>query len=949
MRLLFILLLCTVGLAHATHNYAQKVTVTIKAQGQTVEEILKEIENQSEFDFFFNNKHVDLQRHVSVSAENSSLFHILDQIFEGTNVRYTVLDKKIVLSSEIEVPQQGVSLIRVTGIVKDVYGEPVIGATVTEKDRAGMGTITDIDGAFTLNNVSEGSTLIISYIGYASQELRADTRPLQIQLLEDTKTLEEVVVIGYGTIRKSDLTGAVVSVTSDDIKNYAVTNLETAIVGKLAGVYASTNSGQPGSGAAIRIRGIGTVNDNKPLYVVDGIFLDAINDLNPNDIDRIEVLKDASSTAIYGSRGANGVILITTKKGNAGDFTITLDSYIGTSSSIYMPKMSSSEQLYNFLRESYDNDNLTFPNGIKELYERGVNTDWWDVSTKPGFTQNYNLSVRGGSEKIKSALSLGYVGEDGFIKNTSYNRFTLHSYLEYKLSDRVSMGVNLNLSENKSRELRGFYEPIWQITSADPFSYVYNPAVEKTDPEYEYNKYAATEYSYTNNPLFLLETNNGYTKRMNTYGNVFANVKILEELNYNVQYSFNKPVSYSNNFDPKYSLTPTKLNIASLKYRNYNRVTTSQSNTLNTIWQQTLTYDKKIGADHSLNAVLGVTYENNSYNDIGGVKNTTPGNGEEYWVLDAATSMLSLTGIRRENAILSFLGRVNYTYANKYLATVSFRTDGSSRFSKSNRWGYFPSFSLGWRVSEEHFFQELDLSQISNLKIRLGWGQTGNQSIANNAAITTVGTTDSRIYILGDNLNQAYGLVNMGNSNIRWEVSEQTNLGIDAGLFDNKLQVTLDYYNKKTKDMLLQLTVPALAGYPNSPWTNAGSIQNTGFDFSANYQGQVSDLSYNIGVNFSTYKNKVISLGTGNEPIYYTGLKTAMTKTEVGQPVALFYGYKQEGIFQNQKEIDDYVNNSGELLQPLARPGDFKFADVNDDGKLYPARHGFVHRIEDRR
>jgi TonB-linked SusC/RagA family outer membrane protein len=935
MKLIIVCVLLGTNVLWAGSSYAQITSLDLNLSNVELEEVFDAIRRQSEFDFFYNNDQINTSVKVSVHMKNVGITKILDVVLPEM-YEYQIHDRYVLISKRKEItpapqPQQTKKEIR--GRVTDMSGEPIIGANIVEKGTVN-GVITDVDGNFTLL-VSGNATIYISYIGYIRQEVAINNRTnFSIILVEDSRNIEEVVVIGYGTMKKSDLTGAITSVTSDDIKNYAVTNFETAIVGKLAGVYASTNSGQPGSGAAIRIRGIGTVNDNKPLYVVDGMFLDAIDDLNPNDIDRIEVLKDASSTAIYGSRGANGVILITTKKGNVGDFTVTLDSYIGTSSSIYTPEMSNSEQLYNFLKESYSNDNLTFPSGIKELYERGVDTNWWDVSTKPGLTQNYNLSIRGGSEKIKSALSIGYVSEDGFIRNTSYYRYTLHSYLEYKLSDRISLGANLNISDNKSRQLRGFYEPIWQITSADPFSYVYNPNVEKSDSEYEYNKYAATEYSYTNNPLFLLETNNSYTKRANTYGNIFANIEILKDLNYNVQFSFNKPVSYSNNFDPKYSLTPTELNIAQLKYRSYNRVTTSQSNALNTIWQQTLTFDKKIRKSHNLNAVLGMTYENNLYQDIAGTKNTTPGNGEEYWVLDAATSMLNITGIRRENAILSYLGRVNYTYANKYLATVSFRADGSSRFSKNNRWGYFPSFSLGWRLNEESFFQNLNLPQISNLKIRFGWGQTGNQNIANNAAITTVGTTNGTIYVFGDSPNQAYGLVNMGNNNIRWEVSEQTNWGIDAGLFNNKLQLTLDYYNKKTKDMLLQLNVPSIAGYPNSPWTNAGSIQNTGFDFSATYKGQVDDFAYNVGLNFSTYKNKVISLGSGNEPIYYTGLKSAMTKTEVGKPVALFYGYKQEEIFQNQKEIDEYVNQSGELLQPLAKPGDFKFADVNGDGKL---------------
>jgi len=915
----------------AVETHAQITKITLNVENSSIKEVLKEIETQSDYTFFYNDLSIDMERKIRVNVKNEEIRDILKNILPGCSME--VDGKRIIIMPESTTAVQQDSK-RITGTVNDERGEPVIGANVVEKGTTN-GSITDVDGNFSLN-VKENTTLVISYIGYVPQELpiSKERTSVRVVLREEQQMLDDVVVIGYGTMKKSDLTGAIASVTSDDIKNFAVTNIETAMIGKLAGVYASTNSGQPGSGASIRIRGIGTVNDNNPLYVVNGIFMDDITDVNPNDIERMEILKDASSTAIYGSRGANGVVLITTKKGNAGEFKVTLDSYVGSSSSIYNPKMASSEQLYNFLIESYTNDGQSLPSGIKELYERGVNTDWWDVTTKPGLTHNHNLSIRGGSDRITSSLSVGYVSEDGFIKNTNYYRYTVQSYLEYKLSERISVGANLNLSESKNRSLRGFYEPIWQITSADPFSYVYNPNADINDPEYAYNKYAATEYSYTNNPLFLLETNNSYTKRSNTYGSVFANVKLLKDLNYNFQFSFNKPVSHSNNFDPKYSLEPTELNIAQLKYRNYNRVTTSQSNTLNTILQQTLTYDKKLGENHHINAMLGMTYEDNSYKDIAGSKNTTPGNGSEYWVLDAATSLLSLTGARTENSILSYLGRVNYTYGSKYLATVSFRSDGSSRFSEKNRWGYFPSFSLGWRLSEEAFFKSLNIPQISNIKVRFGWGQTGNQRIANNATITTIGTSNTSIYNFGGQSYQAYGPLNMGNSNVKWEVSEQTNVGLDAAFFDNKLQVTLDYYNKKTKDMLLQLPVPSLSGYPNEPWINAGRIDNKGFEFSATYQEQKGDFGYKIGLNLSTYKNEVVSLGSGNEPMYREGLKSAFTKTEVGQPVSMFYGYKQVGIFQNQREIDEYVNSSGELIQPLAKPGDFKFADTNNDGVL---------------
>lgn len=825
--------------------------------------------------------------------------------------------------------------ITVTGTVKsseDAAGLP--GVNVFIKG-TGAGTTTDVNGEYRLQVPASDAVLIFSFIGYTSKEVVVGSQStIDVTLDYDLQQLDEVVVIGYGTQKKSDLTGAISSLTNEDIKNQSVTNIQTALVGRVPGVYAATTSGQPGSGAMIRIRGFGTVNNNNPLYVVDGQFLDDINNLHPNDIDRIEILKDASATAIYGSRGANGVIVITTKKGTVGAPVISFDGYIGTTSSTFKPEIANRDQLYNFLKESYENDGLVFPQGIQKLYDRGVDTDWWDVTTRNGLTQNYNVSIRGGTEKLKSGFSLGYVEEDGFLKTTTYDRFTSNLNAEYAVSSRVTVGLNLNVVNSKDRGLENFSEPIWQIISADPFSYVYNPLTDETNPNYEYEKYAPTEWAYADNPLFLLESNNARNKKFNTYGNIYANVELLKGLTYRAQFNYNRSTADFMAFYPKFNQVPSDLNMGRLKQRNLNQLNVSESSGVNTMWQQTLDYNKTFNDVHNLSAVVGLTYENNVYESVSGSRTNFPSNDREYWVLSAGTAAPNISGAKSENSILSYLGRINYSYGDRYLATASFRADGSSRFAADKRWGYFPSFSVGWRLSNETFFKNMNIQQISDLKIRAGWGQTGNQSISNDAIITTINTAPQLIYTFGDINLPAYGPRSMGNRDIQWETSEQTNVGLDAGFLDNRLSLTVNYYIKKTKDMLLRVPVPSYTGYPNAPYTNAGSVENKGVEVSVNWQEERNDFSYSIGANASTYTNTVTQLGELNNPIFGTGFKSGLTKTEVGGPIARFYGYQWEGIFQNQAEIDAHKGAGDVLLQPLAKPGDFKFADVNHDGLL---------------
>lgn len=819
---------------------------------------------------------------------------------------------------------------RISGLVTDQNtGEALIGVSVVETGTSN-GTITDIDGKYSLSIASD--QVSFSYVGYESQTINVkQSQTINVKLASDNK-LDEVVVIGYGTQKKSDLTGSLASINSKDIKNYAVSNASELLSGKAAGVFVASSSGQPGSDAVIRVRGLGTVNDNNPLYVVDGQFMDNISTLNPSDIDHIEVLKDASACAIYGSKGSNGVILITTKGGVKGQTIISLDAYTGIKNSYKALKMMNSEQYYKFITEAYKND-AGFQNSMKEKftnqYNKGYDTDWWDAVTHTAFTQNYNLSVRTGTDKSRSAISLGYVDDQGSIITTNFKRLSLKLSQEYDLGKYITIGANINLAKIKKRD-SGAIPSFDFIQKADPFTPVISPLVDRSSENYKYNKYAPTEWSYDPNPVSMLELPNRYNDIFNTFGNVYAQVKLLKNLSYRVQYSFERYHDTFKDFRPIYSSTFSEDNLANKesKYSVETQLTNNSNVTFNTLAEQRLNYNTTIGK-HKLDVMVAMTYEKNKNESINAFKRNALGNEEIYQILDAQTAGDNVSGSKETSSMLSYLGRINYGYDDRYLATVNFRADGSSKFAKNNRWGYFPSLSLGWRVSNEKFFQKLNIDNtVSDLKLRVGWGQNGNQRIDTSAPLTLIGTNNEMQWYFGNGYSQGYVPTYVGNENIKWETSQQTNVGLDMGLFKNSLSLSMDFYVKKTSDMLLNMPIPSFGAFPNSPYFNAGNLKNTGFELVANYRNHIGkDFNYNVGLNMSTYKTKVTKLTSE----YLSG---SVSRTYVGGPIGRFWGYKQIGIFQNQAEIDSYVDKNGTKIQPNAQPGDFKFAKLGESGAL---------------
>ncbi|MCI1648921.1 MAG: TonB-dependent receptor [Bacteroides sp.] len=819
---------------------------------------------------------------------------------------------------------------RISGLVTDQNtGETLIGVSVVETG-TGNGTITDIDGKYSLSITSD--QVSFSYVGYEDQTINVkQSGTINVKLASDNK-LDEVVVIGYGTQKKSDLTGSLASINSKDIKNYAISNASELLSGKAAGVFVASSSGQPGSDAVIRVRGLGTVNDNNPLYVVDGQFMDNISTLNPSDIDHIEVLKDASACAIYGSKGSNGVILITTKGGVKGQTIISLDAYTGIKNSYKALKMMNSEQYYKFITEAYKND-ASFQNSMKEKftnqYNKGYDTDWWDAVTRTAFTQNYNVSVRTGTDKSRSSISLGYLDDEGALITTNFKRLSLKLSQEYDLGKYITIGTNINLAKIKKRD-SGAIPSFDFIQKADPFTPVISALVDPSSENYKYNKYAPTEWSYDPNPVSMLELPNRYNDIFNTFGNIYAQVKLLKNLSYRVQYSFERYHDTFKDFRPIYSSTFSEDNLANKesKYSVETQLTNNSNVTFNTLAEQRLNYNTTIGK-HKLDVMVAMTYEKNKNESINAFKRNALGNEEIYQILDAQTAGDNVSGSKETSSMLSYLGRINYGYDDRYLATVNFRADGSSKFAKSNRWGYFPSLSLGWRVSNEKFFQNLNINNtISDLKLRAGWGQNGNQRIDTSAPLTLIGTNKEMQWYFGNGYSQGYVPTYVGNENIKWETSQQTNIGLDMGLFRNSLSLSMDFYVKKTSDMLLNMPIPSFGAFPNSPYFNAGNLKNTGFELVANYRNHIGkDFNYNVGLNMSTYKTKVTKLTSE----YLSG---SVSRTYVGGPIGRFWGYKQIGIFQNQAEIDSYVDKNGTKIQPNAQPGDFKFAKLGESGAL---------------
>lgn len=847
--------------------------------------------------------------------------------------------------------------VNVSGVIKDATGETVIGASVMVKGTK-TGTVTDFDGKFHVE-CTPGATLVISYIGYQTQEVKA-ADGMNVVLQEAANDLNEVVVTGYTTQRKADLTGAISVVSVDDIAKQNENNPIKALQGRVPGMNISAD-GSPSGTATVRIRGIGTLNNNDPLYIVDGIPTKAgMHELNGNDIESIQVLKDAASASIYGSRAANGVIIITTKKGKEGKIKVDFDGSIAVSTYAHKMKVLNAKEYGQVMWQAYVNDGMDpNTNGLGYRYDWGYNaqgtpvlngismkkylddagttpaadTDWFDETTRTGVIQQYNVSVSNGSDKGSSFFSLGYYKNLGIIKTSDFNRFSARMNTEYKLLKNKMLTVGEHFTLNRTSEVQapgGFLQNVLQ----------FNPSL----PIYtEDGNYAGPVGGYPDryNPVAVLERNkdNRYTYwRM--FGDAYLNLNPFKD--FNIRTTFG--LDYSQKQQRFFTYPVTEGNVAN----NKNGVEAKQEHWTKWMWNAVATYNMELGKNR-IDLMAGM--ELNRQDDIyfSGYKEGFSILNPDYMWPDAGTTNPQAYGSGSGYSLVSFFGKANYNYADKYMASFTIRRDGSSRFGKNNRYATFPSVSAGWRINQENFLKKA--SWIDDLKIRASWGQTGNQEIDNLARYTLYVSN----YGVNENGGQSYGTSydiagtnggstlasgfkrnQIGNDNIKWETTTQTDLGFDFAFFRNTLYGNFDWYFKKTKDILVNMPGIAVMGEGSSQWINAGEMENRGFEFNIGYRNQTHfGLKYDVTANISSYRNKITALPTtvaANGTFGGNGVKSV-----IGHPMGAQVGYVADGIFKSQEEIDNHATQEGAGL------GRIRWKDLTGDGKITEADQTWIY------
>lgn len=820
----------------------------------------------------------------------------------------------------------------VNGVVVDVYDkEPLPGVSVMIKDQFATAVMTDIDGKFTIK-APKGAELVFSFIDYNPSTVKVTSdAPLTVDMTRKSLMLEEVVAIGYGVQKKSDITGAISSISSDDIERTPVSNPIQALQGRASGVQVMQNTGAPGAASTIKIRGTGTVNDSDPLYVVDGFIVDNIDHINPNDIASMEVLKDAASSSIYGARSANGVLLITTKSGEKNKLRVVFDTYVGFSNPWKKIDVMGVEDFalmrdyveghtnYSYLGQIYHTrdkqGNDVFDDGKYHRLDSIRNTSpssWWDAVTRTGIKQSYNLNISGGGEKTQYMVSGSYYNEKGIVRTSDYERFTMRMNLNNHLTSWMTLRTNmLYTHDDKSRVPEGQNSVLKRSLHQSPLVSTYN----------------VYGYWQENHPLAILDRYHNDDKNDRLDLNLSLDINLGKYFKYQFKFS-----NYTNFYNRYLFAEVAKLEENFVLPDDLTSVTRYSTRNNKLEMNNIVTFDWSKNK-HSVSAVVGQTLEKYNLENVRAVKQGTPGNSENLRYLDAAYFGDWAEGGLREWNALGFLGRVNYSFDNRYLLQANFRADASSKFSKKDRWGYFPSASVGWRFSSEEFMRSL--TALSFGKLRVGWGLLGNNRIDEYARYTIINNEFNYSYGLGNHTTQSGATAtSLGNDHLKWEKTTSYNIGLDLGFFNNMLTATFEYYDKKTSDMLLRVPVSIAAGLNNAPMVNAGDVSNRGFEATINYNQRLRDFSWSVGFNLSYNKNKVTSLGLGDEPIYggyleEPSIQNYVTRTEVGMPIGYFYGYVTDGIFQTPEEVAHSAQNDG-----ITQPGDFRFKDLNNDGKI---------------
>ncbi len=837
----------------------------------------------------------------------------------------------------------------ISGKVVDESGEPLAGAVVMINGDSSSAVGTDIDGKFSIAATSGKNVLTVSMIGFRTASVDAvPGQSIEIVAQQDSYELEGVVFTGYSAIAKKDMTGAVGVVGGKELKAMPVTSVNDVLQGKVAGLTITSTSGTPGAGSVARIRGIGSITGStSPLYIVDGLPQNGIDYLNPNDIESIAVHKDASVAAIYGSRGANGIIVVTTKNGqNSERMSVSYDGYAAWQSPWKRPYMLNAEQYIQYKNLAADNAGqeripafatqeridavLNFVR--KNTGENG--TDWWnEIINRNAFMQNHNVSLSGGSKNVGIMSSLAYTGQDGIVKGTMYQRISWRNNFNAKISKRISLKGNFNIINEKRHlvdENNPFTGTIFTAMGADPITPVFRnnlvevPALlsqimDGYEADNLYSQYSGILFSNKRNPVAQIQR-----MRQSTYdylyimGGADLEIKFCDFLKFDSRFGMNLSRSAVDGFQPKYRLNAND-------YTNESSVTANTSRSDYYVWEQLLSYEQSAGK-FKWGALLGTSAELTNGSFVDASVEGLPDNNPDMAVMAAGTINAKVGGYPYSSSLLSFFGGVNFDYGSKYLVSANLRYDGSSKFAKGHKWGLFPSVSAAWRFSGEEFMKSAG-SWLSDGKIRASYGHIGNQNIGGGAYMSTWGSTIYDRYNFGSPSTAVIGagVTSVGNPELMWETSRQFDVGLDLSFFNSSLDFVVDYFVKNIDNMLMQEPQPTTLGLISYPYANVGSMKNEGWEFGINYRKGFGDWFLTASANISTYRNKVKSLGNGDAIYGYAYNKNVVTKTEVGKPVGYFYGYVTNGIFQNAEQVE------GSPQRETAVPGDVRYKDLNND------------------
>ncbi len=927
----------------------KEVVLNINAGDISLKESFGIIEDQTNFRFSYAHRGIPLKTKVNIDSENETLERILIKIAKEAKLEFKRINEQIVVrrhkGKSIHKQPLVTSLqeVIISGSILDgTNNEAIPGASILVKGQS-TGTISDMNGDFKLS-VPENATILVTFLGYESQEIPIEGQTnFEIKLIPDLQELQEVLIVGYGKSTKKDVTGAVEDVKSvKEIANRPINNVGQVLQGNVAGVTVINDGGDPTANPLIWIRGVGTLSSEGPLYVVDGVIGGAVP--NPDNIASMTVLKDASSAAIYGVRAASGVILIETKKGEEGKMNVSFNSYLGFQEVGKTLTPLDAQEYADIMNTAFDNADLAMDNPARDYIDPDKNpyglvtrTNWMDEIFQKGKMQNYDLALSGGNKKSTFYTALGYRKIEGTLLNTESERISIRLNSTHKLRENLQIGENFSLAFTNGNYgvnttsgytgaiITALYYPPSAVVWEDQAAGLYGGVTPRDNLTY------AGSYGDLINPVAYLHRLDNRRPSTTLSGNFFIDYEIIEGLHYKLNAGLTRVNSSSKNFTSKI-LEPGKI-------FDFNELEQSNSISNSLILENTLSYKKYLGKDHLFDVLAGYTVQKNESEFFSMSARGFESEDENLRYFPNATGPFNTpNGGRGENRLVSVLARVNYSFKDKYLVSAIVRRDGTSKLNKDNRYGTFPSVSAGWRISNEAFME--DISFINDLKLRGSWGKIGNLGPLGNYA-TSISLSRTRA-LLGDPASYdnyfGYAINGLVNPDLQWETTVQTDFGIDAQLFGNKVSLMADYFVKETDDMILAIPLTGTAGVSNSPYENVGKVENKGWELTLGYKELSKSFKYEFSANLASIKNKVISLGENYEGGIPHGNNVRgilqPLRSEVGQPLYSFYLYENAGIFQNEAEINSHVSSEGKLIQPLAQPGDLKFVDQNGDGVL---------------